>query len=62
MTVLFDNVCDIPSFMYWCCRYLVRLGVIGPLCDMLLAQSPQLVTVVLECLGVILKVGKLEQD
>jgi len=40
----------------------LRMGVIGPLCDMLTAQAPKVVTVVLECLENILKVGKLYQD
>ena len=43
-------------------RHIVSLGVIGPLCDMLTAQAPKVVTVVLECLENILKVGKLYQD
>ena len=45
-----------------CFRHIVSLGVIGPLCDMLTAQAPKVVTVVLECLENILKVGKLYQD
>ena len=43
-------------------RYIVSLGVIAPLCDMLTAQAPKVVTVVLEYLENILKVSKLYQD
>ena len=44
------------------CRHIVSLGFIGPLCDMLTVQTPKVVTVVLETLDNILKVGKLYQD
>ena len=39
----------------------MSLGVIGPLCDMLTEQAPKVVSVVLECLDNILKVGALYQ-
>ena len=45
-----------------CCRHIVSLGFLGPLCDMLTVQTPKVVTVVLEALENILKAGKLYQD
>lgn len=54
-------------FRCWCCmycvnRYLVSEGCIKPLCDLLLCPDPRIVTVCLEGLENILKVGETDKN
>ena len=44
------------------CRYLVNQGCIKPLCDLLVCPDPRIITVCLEGLENILKVGEAEKD
>ena len=44
------------------CRYLVSQGCIKPLCDLLICPDPRIVTVCLEGLENILKVGEAEKN
>ena len=46
-----------PSLL---CRYLVSIGCIKPLCDILTVQDPRIVLVTLEGLENILKVGQID--
>ena len=46
-----------PSLLY---RYLVSIGCIKPLCDILTVQDPRIVLVTLEGLENILKVGQID--
>lgn len=49
--------------MVFCCyRYLVSQGCIKPLCDLLVCPDPRIVTVCLEGLENILKVGEAEKN
>lgn len=45
----------------WTCRYLVSQGCIKPLCDLLACPDPRIITVCLEGLENILKVGEAEK-
>ncbi len=49
-------------FCHHSCRYLVNQGCIKPLCDLLTCPDPRIVTVSLEGLENILKVGESEKD
>lgn len=44
------------------CRFLVNQGCIKPLCDLLICPDPQIVTVCLEGLEKILKVGETDKE
>ena len=44
------------------CRFLVAQGCIKPLCDLLICPDPRIVTVCLEGLENILKVGEADKD
>lgn len=50
------------DIFYDCCRYLVSQGCIKPLCDLLVCPDPRIVTVCLEGLENILKVGEAEKN
>lgn len=50
------------DILYDCCRYLVSQGCIKPLCDLLVCPDPRIVTVCLEGLENILKVGEAEKN
>lgn len=50
------------DIIYDCCRYLVSQGCIKPLCDLLVCPDPRIVTVCLEGLENILKVGEAEKN
>ena len=49
-------------FLLYCIRYLVSQGCIKPLCDLLLCPDPRIITVCLEGLENILKVGEAEKN
>ena len=48
--------------LVWCLRFLVNQGCIKPLCDLLVCPDPRIVTVCLEGLENILKVGEAEKN
>jgi importin subunit alpha-1 len=66
MTKSVNVLCPYGKLMFCLCslrvRYLVNQGCIKPLCDLLTCPDPRIVTVSLEGLENILKVGEQEKD
>lgn len=55
---VFDRSLTLPCY----CRFLVSQGCIKPLCDLLVCPDPRIVTVCLEGLENILKVGEADKE